>query len=174
MRTIRFARHHRPKDETKSTESFLVLDCRLSVKAVLSCLAPLARVVAARSQLSEDYHVTGLSAMDCVVCGSAAVTERRDLTAQGYRRFRCRDCGKQFNERSDSVLNSQLTKSRMRDLFISERLGTRAVADVLKVRLHATRTKAGNFLRRQDRAGALNFSKSLEVCRMVRVGFRQP
>jgi len=43
--------------------------------------------------------------MDCVGCGSAAVTERRDLTAQGYRRFRCRDCCKQFNERSDGVLN---------------------------------------------------------------------
>jgi putative transposase len=35
-----------------------------------------------------------LIAMDCVGCGSAAVTERPDLTAQGYRRFRCRDCGK--------------------------------------------------------------------------------
>ena len=43
--------------------------------------------------------------MDCVGCGSAAVTERPDLTAQGYHRFRCRDCGKQFNERSDGVLN---------------------------------------------------------------------
>jgi len=43
--------------------------------------------------------------MDCVSCGSAGVTERRDLTAQGYRRFRCRDCGKQFNDRSDDVLN---------------------------------------------------------------------
>ena len=42
--------------------------------------------------------------MDCVGCGSAAVTERPDLTAQGYRRFRCRDCGKQFNERSDGIL----------------------------------------------------------------------
>ena len=43
--------------------------------------------------------------MDCVACGSAAVTERPDRTAQGYRRFRCRNCGTQFNERSDSVLN---------------------------------------------------------------------
>src|SRR3984957_20637219 len=43
--------------------------------------------------------------MDCVGCGSAAVTERPDLKAQGYRRFRRRDCGKQFNERSDGVLN---------------------------------------------------------------------
>jgi hypothetical protein len=48
---------------------------------------------------------TGLIAMDCGGCSSAAVTERSDLTAQGYRRFRCRDCGKQFNERSDGVLN---------------------------------------------------------------------
>jgi putative transposase len=43
--------------------------------------------------------------MDCVCCGSPAVTERSDLTARGYRRFRCRDCGKQFNERSGGVLN---------------------------------------------------------------------
>src|ERR1700704_149108 len=43
--------------------------------------------------------------MDCVGCGSAAVTERPDLTAQGYRRFRCQGCGKQFNERSAGVLN---------------------------------------------------------------------
>ena len=43
--------------------------------------------------------------MDCVGCGAAVVTERADLTARGYRRFRCRDCGKQFNQRSDGVLN---------------------------------------------------------------------
>jgi putative transposase len=43
--------------------------------------------------------------VECVICGSTAVTERPDLTAQGYHRFRCRDCGKQFNKRSDGVLN---------------------------------------------------------------------
>ena len=43
--------------------------------------------------------------MDCVACGSAAVTERPEHTARGYRRFRCRDCGKQFNERSGGSLN---------------------------------------------------------------------
>src|SRR5215211_7034149 len=43
--------------------------------------------------------------MECVCCGSAAVTERPERTAQGYRRFRCRDCGKQFNERSAGLLN---------------------------------------------------------------------
>jgi transposase-like protein len=43
--------------------------------------------------------------MDCVACGSAAATERPERTARGYRRFRCRDCGKQYNERSGSLLN---------------------------------------------------------------------
>jgi hypothetical protein len=43
--------------------------------------------------------------MRCIECGSAAVTERTERTAQGYRRFRCRSCGKQFNERSGTVLN---------------------------------------------------------------------
>jgi putative transposase len=43
--------------------------------------------------------------MDCVVCGSAAVAERPERTARGYRRFRCRDCGKQYNERSSGLLN---------------------------------------------------------------------
>ncbi len=40
-----------------------------------------------------------------MACGSAEVTERPERTARGYRRFRCRDCGKQFNERSGGVLN---------------------------------------------------------------------
>lgn len=43
--------------------------------------------------------------MDCVACGSAAVTERPDRMARGYRRFRCRECGKGFNERSGTLLN---------------------------------------------------------------------
>jgi transposase-like protein len=43
--------------------------------------------------------------MECVGCGSAAVSERSECTAQGYRRFRCRACGKQFNERSTGILN---------------------------------------------------------------------
>ena len=43
--------------------------------------------------------------MACVACGSAAVTERPEHTARGYRRFRCRDCGKQSNERSGTLLN---------------------------------------------------------------------
>ena len=43
--------------------------------------------------------------MRCIECGSEAVTERPERTAQGYRRFRCRACGKQFNERTGGRLN---------------------------------------------------------------------
>jgi putative transposase len=43
--------------------------------------------------------------MECIGCGSTAVSERSECTAQGYRRFRCRTCAKQFNERSAGVLN---------------------------------------------------------------------
>ncbi|MBV8870154.1 MAG: IS6 family transposase [Acetobacteraceae bacterium] len=43
--------------------------------------------------------------MECVECGSAATSARRDRTAQGHRRFRCRDCGREFNERSGGALN---------------------------------------------------------------------
>src|ERR1700753_2836697 len=41
--------------------------------------------------------------MQCIGCGSTAVSERSERTAQGYRRFRCRACGKQFNERSGGI-----------------------------------------------------------------------
>ena len=43
--------------------------------------------------------------MRCMECGSSAVSERSERTVQGYRRFRCRTCGKQFNERSAGLLN---------------------------------------------------------------------
>jgi transposase-like protein len=43
--------------------------------------------------------------MACVCCGSAAVTERPERTARGYRRLRCRDCGKQSDERNSGSLD---------------------------------------------------------------------
>src|SRR6202035_416513 len=43
--------------------------------------------------------------MRCIACGAAEVSERPERTARGYRRFRCRACGKQFNERSGRILN---------------------------------------------------------------------
>ena len=43
--------------------------------------------------------------MRCTECEAAEVTERPERTARGYLRFRCRACGKQFNERSAGLLN---------------------------------------------------------------------
>jgi putative transposase len=57
-------------------------------------------------------HLIGLAReMNCVGCGSIAVTERSEVTARGYRRFRCRDCGREFNERSGGVLNRTCLRS---------------------------------------------------------------
>src|ERR1700676_2508523 len=42
--------------------------------------------------------------MRCIECDAAEVSERPERTARGYRRFRCRACGKQFNERSGGIL----------------------------------------------------------------------
>jgi putative transposase len=39
------------------------------------------------------------------VCDGTADAERPERTAQGYRRFRCRECGRRFNERSGGILN---------------------------------------------------------------------
>ncbi len=46
-----------------------------------------------------------MTKMRCMDCDAAQVTERSERTARGYRRFRCRACGKQFNERSGGLLN---------------------------------------------------------------------
>src|SRR3712207_9542760 len=63
--------------------------------------------------------------MDCVACGSAAVTERPECTARGYRRFRCRDCGKQYNERSGTPLNHAQYPSDVVAPVVPWRLGYR-------------------------------------------------
>ena len=60
--------------------------------------------------------------MECVECRSAAVSERRDRAAQGHRRSRCRDCGRQFNERSAGVLNRTLYPSDVIALVVLWRL----------------------------------------------------
>ena len=42
--------------------------------------------------------------MQCPHCCSAQTTERSDRTMHGYRPFRCRECGRGFDERTGSVL----------------------------------------------------------------------
>ena len=72
--------------------------------------------------------------MNCICCGSDMATKRPEVTARGYRRFRCRTCGRQFNERSPGMLNRTCLPSdiiafvvlcRLRDL--SEILALRGI-----------------------------------------------
>ena len=37
--------------------------------------------------------------MACPHCRSSAISQRRHCTEIGYRRFRCRSCGRRFNDR---------------------------------------------------------------------------
>jgi transposase-like protein len=60
--------------------------------------------------------------MRCPACGSASIRERPERTAQGYRRFRCGGCGKQFNERSNDVLNKAQYPSDVIALVVLWRL----------------------------------------------------
>jgi putative transposase len=60
--------------------------------------------------------------MDCVRCGSAAVAGRPECTARGYRRFRCRECGKQSDERSGGCLNRTQCPSDVVALVVLWRL----------------------------------------------------
>ena len=73
----------------------------------------------------------------CVCCGSAAVTERRGRTGQDYRRFRFRDCGRQFNERSAGVLNRTQYPSDVIALVVLWRLRYRlTLRDLAGMFLH--------------------------------------
>src|SRR4051812_49832968 len=60
--------------------------------------------------------------MRCLEYCSEAVTERPERTARGYRRFRCRACSKQFNERSAGLLNRTQYPSDVLALVVLWRL----------------------------------------------------
>ncbi|WP_236038858.1 hypothetical protein [Belnapia arida] len=86
--------------------------------------------------------------MDCVACGSAAVTERPERTARDYRRFRCRECGGGYNERSGGLLNHTQYPSEVIALValwrLRYRLTLRDLAEMFRLRgiAQATRRSA--------------------------------
>src|SRR3954468_13240411 len=43
--------------------------------------------------------------MNCPHCQSSLTSEQERRTVHGFRRFRCRDCGRRFNERTGTALN---------------------------------------------------------------------
>lgn len=60
--------------------------------------------------------------MRCPACGWTAISGRPERTTQGYRRFRCGNCGKEFNERSGGVLNRAQYPSDVMALVVLWRL----------------------------------------------------
>lgn len=76
--------------------------------------------------------------MHCPHCSSTATAERPDRTAHGYRRFRCRECGRQFNERTGSVLNRLQVPTDVAFLILLWRLrlklSLRDLAEILLLR----------------------------------------
>jgi len=74
----------------------------------------------------------------CPKCRSTAVRERPERTAQGYRRFRCRRCAKQFNERSGGRLNRTQYASDVIALVVLWRLryklGLRDLGEMFLIR----------------------------------------
>ncbi|MCM8735749.1 DDE-type integrase/transposase/recombinase [Azospirillum sp. A1-3] len=76
--------------------------------------------------------------MRCPHCHSTATSERSDRTAHGYRRFRCRECQRGFNERTGSVLNRLQVPSDVVFLIVLWRLwlklSLRDLAEILLLR----------------------------------------
>ena len=72
--------------------------------------------------------------MNCVCRGSAAVTERPEVTVRAYWRFRCRYCGRQFTERSAGVPNRTCLPSDLIALVVLCRLRYRlTLRDLSKI-----------------------------------------
>ena len=73
--------------------------------------------------------------MTCPHCESPATTKRQDPTSLGYRRFRCRSCGRRVNERSGTPLNDLQYPTDVVRLAVRWRLrsklGFRDVAELL-------------------------------------------
>lgn len=76
--------------------------------------------------------------MHCPHCSSTSTAERPNRTAHGSRRFRCRECGRQFNERTGSVLNRLQVPTDVAFLIVLWRLrlklSLRDLAEILLLR----------------------------------------
>ncbi len=79
-------------------------------------------------------EVRGSSEVRCPECRSPAVKERPERTAQGYCRFRCLDCTKQFNERNGGGLNRTQYPTDVIALAVLWRLSLRDLAEMFLIR----------------------------------------
>src|SRR4051812_47925409 len=74
--------------------------------------------------------------MDCPHCQSSSTTERQGRTVHGFRRFRCRECGRRFNERTGTSLNRVQVPTDIMFLFFRLRykLSLRELAEMFLIR----------------------------------------
>src|SRR3954471_12458743 len=76
--------------------------------------------------------------MDCPHCQSSSTHEREGRTVHGFRRFRCRDCGRRFNERTGTALNRVQVPTDIMFLVVFWRLrmklSLRDLAEILLLR----------------------------------------
>jgi hypothetical protein len=113
----RFSRTSRPRMRSarQEQEAPLPVPSAFAPRSLLDC-----------ARYGYRATATGIGQMGCVGCGSTAVSERSERTAQGYHRFRSRACGKQFNERSAGVLNRTQYPSDVIALVVLWRLRYKA------------------------------------------------
>src|SRR3954463_13850482 len=74
--------------------------------------------------------------MNCPHCRSSSTTEREGRTVHGFRRFRCRKCGRRFNERTGTVLNRVQVPTDIMFLFwrLRYKLNLRDLAEMFLIR----------------------------------------
>src|SRR3982751_6180139 len=74
--------------------------------------------------------------MDCPHCQSSSTSEQEGRTVHGFRRFRCRDCGRRYNERTGTVLNRVQVPTDIVFLFwrLRYKLSLRDLAEMFLIR----------------------------------------
>src|SRR3954471_17932746 len=74
--------------------------------------------------------------MDCPHCQSSSTTEQEGRTVHGFRRFRCRECGRRYNERTGTVLNRVQIPTDIVFLFwrLRYKLSLRDLAEMFLIR----------------------------------------
>src|SRR3954471_17376955 len=72
--------------------------------------------------------------MDCPHCHSSSTLEREGRTVHGFRRFRCRDCGRRYNERTGTTLNRVPTDIVFLFWRLRYKLSLRDLAEMFLIR----------------------------------------
>jgi len=74
--------------------------------------------------------------MNCPHCHSSSTTEQEGRTVHGFRRFRCRDCERRYNERTGTVLNRVQVPTDIVFLFwrLRYKLSLRDLAEMFLIR----------------------------------------